>query len=250
MATPFPRDPSLLPAHQALVLSSADRAGMDSVVWEPDGFRENGVVRGWAGASSEGYWQVWSNGEEIDVGYAVFFTPEVSRDHRRELKQRYQGQPGTVEHSLLSGYLGETELGYTLTQDLARQWVEQMRTAEAGMESEAALAAAGFVLTDRSAPGNPGSSRQYKKDFGKGYFTLMVNGFGYKLIFLERRSSVHDNICRVRLAKQSYKGEAIPVVWPATVAVPAEVGLRVVLAAAAEYERLYTPGPPPGKRRP
>lgn len=250
MSTPWPKDPSLLPPHQALPLTAAERLALDEVVWEVDGITGSGE-KGWVGTSSEGYWRVWTNGEEIDHGYSVYFCPEVSEAREKELEKLYRGDAGTIERSLFRGYTSDTELGYTLTVDLAKQWVEQMRRAEAGLDREAVLSEAGFVL---SQPGHLDvgypSYHRYEKPFGRGAFTLYIRPYGYHLIFKDTNQSAHDTLCRVHLAGCSYKNEAIPVVWPAVVAVPSEVGLRVVLAAAAEYERLYEPGRKPGKRRP
>lgn len=250
MSTPWPKDPLLLPPHQALPLTAADRLALEEVVWEEIGTTLSGV-RGLEGTSPEGYWGIWTNGEEIDQGYAVHFCPDVSEEREEELKALYPGEAGTVEYSLWRGYTSDTELGYTLTVELAKQWVEQMRRAEAGLDRDAALSEAGFV---KAQPGHLdagySSYHRYEKPFGRGEFTLYIRPYGYHLIFREHNHPAHDTICRVRLAQCSYKNEAIPVVWPEVVAVPSEVGLQVALAAMAEYERLYEPGREPGKRRP
>jgi len=230
-------DPAQLPPHQPLDLSRQQRAAMPPVRWEDGSYDFQGErIPVWVGHSREGEWQVGPNEEEHNPQYEVSFRRHLSASEEvMRRRQALRGEQVSLEAPTV-------KLGYTLTPELAKAWVDQARKLEAGVDLQRVLDEAGFYLMSTSESLGSMARQRYEKKLGRHRLSVSVSGWGCKVEFLRSDRHVHENLCRVRLADSSYKGEALPVEWPAVVAVPNEAGLLMALAAATEFERTYTPG--------
>lgn len=230
-------DPAQLPPHQPLELSRQHRAAMLPVRWEDESYEFEGQrIPVWVGHSREGQWRVGPNGEEQSPQYEVSFRRHLSASEEvMRRRQVFRGEQVSLEAPTVN-------LGYTLTPELAKAWVDQTRKLEAGVDLQRALDEAGFYLMSTSEAVGSTARQRYEKKLGRHRLSVLISGWGCKVEFLRSDRHVHENLCRVRLAGSSYQGEALPVEWPAVVAVPSEAGLLMALAAAAEFERTYVPG--------